>query len=214
LDARKMNDNVSIEDLKVLSEETRLKILLLINEKGELGLNELSNMTKRAKSTISEHLKILLENGFIERIRIEKGYYYKLTEKGRKILENIQIEGRIPKISEGKMFRWEIDVETIRLEVFIPLLTGISMIFLSGIPRIAILLSIINGFILGILDLKIRDLIKGGIIFSCITAVIAAIKIGIMEMLITFIASIIIYMCVGGFTWITIKTIAKWVREK
>lgn len=209
-----MNENISIEDLKILSEETRLKILLLINEKGELGLNELSNMTKRAKSTISEHLKILLENGFIERIRIEKGYYYKLTEKGRKILENIQMERRIPKISEKKMFKWKIDLETIRIEILIPLLTGVSMIFLSGIPRIIILLSVINGFMLGVLDLKIRDLIKGGIIFSSITAIIAAIKIGIIEMLITFIASIIIYMCIGGFTWITIKSITKWVRER
>jgi len=208
-----MNENVSIEDLKVLSEETRLKILILINEKGELGLNELSNMTKRAKSTISEHLKILLERGFIERIRFEKGYYYRLTDKGKRVLENIGRSGEIPKISGG-MFKSKFHVKSMKIEIITPLITGASMIFLSGIPRISILLSIMNGLIFGILNLELRDILRGGIIFAFLTSIIAAIEMGIIEMLITFIVSIVIYMSIGGLTCITSKLIMKWMRER
>ncbi|MEM2137110.1 MAG: winged helix-turn-helix domain-containing protein, partial [Candidatus Methanomethylicia archaeon] len=82
-----MSNEVGVEDIRIISEETRMKIIMLLNERVELGLNDISKLIGKAKSTTSEHLKILMENGVIEREQTERGYIYKLSDKGKRIME-------------------------------------------------------------------------------------------------------------------------------
>jgi len=197
--------------MKILSEETRVKIIKLLYDKGELGLNEIAEQIKKAKSTTSEHLKILLESEFIERIQAERGYRYKLAEKGVKAVkmlyesENIKIQKR----STGAYIQRILRQRGVWVQFAIPVMTGVSMTILSGIPYIIIALSILNGILLGIMESKFIDVIIGGIIFSFITSIVSAGKIGIFAIPITLTLSIVIYICVGGLTWIITRLVIK-----
>jgi DNA-binding transcriptional ArsR family regulator len=206
-----VSDQLNIEDMKILSEETRIKIIKLLYDKGELGLNEISEQIKKAKSTTSEHLKILLENEFIVRIQTERGYRYKLAEKGVKAVkmlyegEEIKLQKKPTGVNIQIILRQRIPW----IRSAIPAITGATMIILSGIPHIIIALSILNGALLGIMKSKFKDIVMGGVIFSFITSIISVGKIGVIAMPITLALSIIIYICVGGLTWAIIKLVIK-----
>ncbi|MCR6690877.1 MAG: winged helix-turn-helix domain-containing protein [archaeon YNP-LCB-003-016] len=206
-----MSDQLNIEDMKILSEETRIKIIKLLYDKGELGLNEISEQIKKAKSTTSEHLKILLENEFIVRIQTERGYRYKLAEKGVKAVkmlyegEEIKLQKKPTGVNIQIILRQRIPW----IRSAIPAITGATMIILSGTPHIIIALSILNGALLGIMKSKFKDIVMGGVIFSFITSIISVGKIGVIAMPITLALSIIIYICVGGLTWAIIKLVIK-----
>jgi len=197
--------------MKILSEETRIKIIKLLYDKGELGLNEISEQIKKAKSTTSEHLKILLENEFIVRIQTERGYRYKLAEKGVKAVkmlyegEEIKLQKKPTGVNIQIILRQRIPW----IRSAIPAITGATMIILSGTPHIIIALSILNGALLGIMKSKFKDIVMGGVIFSFITSIISVGKIGVIAMPITLALSIIIYICVGGLTWAIIKLVIK-----
>lgn len=197
--------------MKILSEETRIKIIKLLYDKGELGLNEISEQIKKAKSTTSEHLKILLENEFIVRIQTERGYRYKLAEKGVKAVkmlyegEEIKLQKKPAGVNIQIILRQRIPW----IRSAIPAITGATMIILSGIPHVIIALSILNGALLGIMKSKFKDIVMGGVIFSFITSIISVGKIGVIAMPITLALSIIIYICVGGLTWAIIKLVIK-----
>ncbi|MCR6669533.1 MAG: winged helix-turn-helix domain-containing protein [archaeon YNP-WB-040] len=206
-----MSDQLNIEDMKILGEETRIKIIKLLYDKGELGLNEISEQIKKAKSTTSEHLKILLENEFIVRIQTERGYRYKLAEKGVKAVkmlyegEEIKLQKKPTGVNVQIILRQRIPW----IRSAIPAITGATMIILSGIPHVIIALSILNGALLGIMKSKFKDIMVGGVIFSFITSIISVGKIGVIAMPITLALSITIYICVGGLTWAIIKLVIK-----
>jgi DNA-binding transcriptional ArsR family regulator len=206
-----VSDQLNIEDMKILGEETRIKIIKLLYDKGELGLNEISEQIKKAKSTTSEHLKILLENEFIVRIQTERGYRYKLAEKGVKAVkmlyegEEIKLQKKPTGVNVQIILRQRIPW----IRSAIPAITGAAMIILSGIPHVIIALSILNGALLGIMKSKFKDIVMGGVIFSFITSIISVGKIGVIAMPITLALSIIIYICVGGLTWAIIKLVIK-----
>ncbi|MEM4576397.1 MAG: winged helix-turn-helix domain-containing protein [Candidatus Nezhaarchaeales archaeon] len=68
-------------DFSVLSNPTRLKLLINIHEKGPCTLRELIENAQRDESTIKRHLKELIDRGFIARSCDKKPKYY-ITNKG------------------------------------------------------------------------------------------------------------------------------------
>lgn len=74
--------------LKLVSEESRLKLLCLLHQKKHC-VCELMKNVKMSQSLISHHLSDLKEAKIV--IDEKKGVrvYYSLTEKGKKITENL-----------------------------------------------------------------------------------------------------------------------------
>ncbi len=66
---------------------TRIEILMLLN-KAPRTVTDLSNLTGKAKSTISEHLELMLSEGLIEKDEKDgrKHVYYKLSQQGKLFL--------------------------------------------------------------------------------------------------------------------------------
>ena len=61
------------EIFQVFSDETRLKIIELLKDKGPLGVNELSKALGVTPSAVSQHLKVLRYAGLVRGKR--KGYF-------------------------------------------------------------------------------------------------------------------------------------------
>lgn len=61
------------ELFKVLSLDTRIRIVELLKQKGPLGANEMSEMLGITPSAVSQHLKILKHAGLVRNER--KGYW-------------------------------------------------------------------------------------------------------------------------------------------
>ena len=61
------------ELFKVLSVDTRIRIIELLKQKGPLGANEMSEMLGVTPSAVSQHLKILKYAGLVRNER--KGYW-------------------------------------------------------------------------------------------------------------------------------------------
>ena len=61
------------ELFKVLSADTRIRIIELLKQKGPLGANEMSEMLGITPSAVSQHLKILKHAGLVQNER--KGYW-------------------------------------------------------------------------------------------------------------------------------------------
>ncbi|RLE94721.1 MAG: hypothetical protein DRN04_02295 [Thermoprotei archaeon] len=70
----------------VLGDETRLKILKIIYEKGEVRGADLPQMLGKHRSTISRHLSVLLKYSLISRRLVNGDYYYTLTDDGKNIV--------------------------------------------------------------------------------------------------------------------------------
>lgn len=74
--------------LKLLSIEIRLEILYVL-EKGEHCVCEFENHINASQSLISHHLKDLKDAKLIQSRRIKKRNYYKLTDLGVKVVQNL-----------------------------------------------------------------------------------------------------------------------------
>lgn len=64
---------------KGLSDETRLNLVLLLREKGELCVCELTLMLKESQPKISRHLALLKESGLLLDRREGKWIHYRLS---------------------------------------------------------------------------------------------------------------------------------------
>lgn len=75
-----------IEVFKLLSDETRLRVLLLLLETGELNVRSLCERLSQSQPAVSHHLSLLRVAGFIERRREGKSNYYHVVQDK---LENV-----------------------------------------------------------------------------------------------------------------------------
>lgn len=75
-----MDEIKQAELFKVLSVETRIRIIELLKEKGSLGVKELSRILDITPSAVSQHLKVLRYAGLVHSER--KGYWlpYEIDE--------------------------------------------------------------------------------------------------------------------------------------
>lgn len=73
---------------KALGDETRLKLMLavLAGENSESCVCDLTPDTGLVQSTVSHHLKLLVDAGLLERTQRGKWAYYSLTSDGHKLL--------------------------------------------------------------------------------------------------------------------------------
>lgn len=81
--------NKSVELLKALADETRLKIIKLIGE-GEKCQCEIVPSIGKSQSTVSQHLQTLVNSGILECRKEKQKVFYKLKdERVEKILQLI-----------------------------------------------------------------------------------------------------------------------------
>lgn len=66
---------------KALSDQLRLKIMYELNQKDQICVCELTELTGLSQSKLSYHLKILLDAQLIEREKIGTWHYYRLNEE-------------------------------------------------------------------------------------------------------------------------------------
>jgi len=76
--------------LKLVSVPTRLEILLLLEGKPHC-VCDIQTHTKLSQSLISHHLSDLTKAGFIESDKEGKFVEYKLTDKGQKLIKNLNM---------------------------------------------------------------------------------------------------------------------------
>jgi len=75
--------------MKLLFSKTKIEILKKLNERN-YTISELSKILGKSKSTISEHLNALYKMGLVDKESHSKWVYYKITTKGKKVLENLE----------------------------------------------------------------------------------------------------------------------------
>jgi len=77
------------EQFKALGDETRLGLIMAVaaNEGAEACVCDLTPDTGLAQSTVSHHLKILVDSGLLERTQRGKWAYYSLTPAARNLLK-------------------------------------------------------------------------------------------------------------------------------
>ncbi|NYZ77544.1 winged helix-turn-helix transcriptional regulator [Candidatus Micrarchaeota archaeon] len=80
-----MNANI----VKAISSETRIKILSQIG-KGEVCACKLPSIVKKTQPAVSQHLGVLKQTGLVRSRRDGAMILYSLTEKGRKVLRDIE----------------------------------------------------------------------------------------------------------------------------
>src|ERR1700692_1802986 len=71
--------------LKAAGEETRLRILALLNE-AELTVSDLTDILRQSQPRISRHLKLLAEAGLVARFREGAWAFFRLAEQGQAAL--------------------------------------------------------------------------------------------------------------------------------
>ena len=72
--------------IRALASEMRIDILRKIDS-GSMTLSKLTDELNISKSTVHEHLTILIESGLVKKVnRDNKWVYYELTDKGTEIL--------------------------------------------------------------------------------------------------------------------------------
>lgn len=74
-----MTQLMPLQLFKNLSDETRLNLVMLLREKGELCVCELTSVLKEAQPKISRHLALLRDGGLIIDRRDGKWIYYRLS---------------------------------------------------------------------------------------------------------------------------------------
>lgn len=77
------------EQYKALGDETRLSLILAVaaDENAEACVCDLTPDTGLAQSTVSHHLKLLVEAGLLERTQRGKWAFYSLTQDAKKLLK-------------------------------------------------------------------------------------------------------------------------------
>jgi len=206
------DDKLKLSELKVIGEETRIKILELLSERGELGLSEISKLIKKAKSTTFQHLKILIDNGAIKKTIGTKGYLYSLSLKGERVIDIMKRNNYEElKINNEKVSSQHLKIIKVPQNIpkgasyIIPIMLGSSMALFGGLQYIAVLCSIIGGIFFGVIESTIKEFINGGILFSIFVAIAGVIREREITMAISLFPALIIYIFVGGLAWIGIK---------
>ncbi|HFT1535314.1 TPA: metalloregulator ArsR/SmtB family transcription factor [Raoultella ornithinolytica] len=74
-----MTNASPLQLFKNLSDETRLSLVLLLREKGELCVCELSETLRQSQPKISRHLALLRETGLLIDRRDGKWIHYRLS---------------------------------------------------------------------------------------------------------------------------------------
>ena len=77
------------EQFKALGDQTRLGIMMAVasTENAEACVCDLTPDTGLAQSTVSHHLKILVDAGLLKRTQRGKWAYYELTSAAHKLLK-------------------------------------------------------------------------------------------------------------------------------
>ena len=77
------------EQFKALGDETRLGLMMAVaaSDGAEACVCDLTPKTGLAQSTVSHHLKLLVDSGLLERTQRGKWAYYSLTTEARKLLK-------------------------------------------------------------------------------------------------------------------------------
>ena len=81
--------SILAEQFKALGDETRLGIMLAVaaSDGGEACVCDLTPATGLAQSTVSHHLKLLVDSGLLERTQRGKWAFYSLTNAARNLLQ-------------------------------------------------------------------------------------------------------------------------------
>lgn len=81
----------AVEFFKLLADETRLKILTLLNQRGELNVQSLCRMLDQTQPAVSHHLALLRVAGLIELRREGKhNFYHIIPERFGEIIESLR----------------------------------------------------------------------------------------------------------------------------
>jgi ArsR family transcriptional regulator len=77
------------EQFKALGDETRLRLMMAVaaSEDAEACVCDLTPDTGLAQSTVSHHLKLLVDSGLLNRTQRGKWAYYSLTASAKKLLK-------------------------------------------------------------------------------------------------------------------------------
>jgi ArsR family transcriptional regulator len=81
--------SILADQFKALGDETRLGIMLAVaaSDGGEACVCDLTPATGLAQSTVSHHLKLLVDSGLLERTQRGKWAFYSLTNAARNLLQ-------------------------------------------------------------------------------------------------------------------------------
>lgn len=84
---------------RLLSDETRLRILLDLAQNGELNVTDLCNRLGQSQPAVSHHLALLRVSGLIEPRREGKHNYYSLRTEafGELLISLFSASGEIPR---------------------------------------------------------------------------------------------------------------------
>jgi ArsR family transcriptional regulator len=63
-----------------MSEATRLQILLLLGQKGELCVNDIAAQFSISRPAVSHHLRIMKDNGLVIAVREGQEIYYRMNK--------------------------------------------------------------------------------------------------------------------------------------
>ena len=77
------------EQFKALGDETRLGLMMAVaaSDGAEACVCDLTPDTGLAQSTVSHHLKLLVDSGLLERTQRGKWAYYSLTPAAKRLLK-------------------------------------------------------------------------------------------------------------------------------
>jgi ArsR family transcriptional regulator len=77
------------EQFKALGDETRLGLMMAVaaSEGAEACVCDLTPDTGLAQSTVSHHLKLLVDSGLLDRTQRGKWAYYSLTTAAKRLLK-------------------------------------------------------------------------------------------------------------------------------
>ena len=77
------------EQFKALGDQTRLGLMMAVadSDDAEACVCDLTPDTGLAQSTVSHHLKLLVDSGLLERSQRGKWAYYSLTPAAKKLLK-------------------------------------------------------------------------------------------------------------------------------
>ena len=80
--------NLLAEQFKALGDQTRLQLMMAVaaGENSEACVCDLTPHTGLAQSTVSHHLKLLVDAGLLERSQRGKWAFYSLTLAAKKLL--------------------------------------------------------------------------------------------------------------------------------
>ena len=79
-----------VEQFRALGDETRLSLMMAVSasENAEACVCDLTPDTGLAQSTVSHHLKMLVDAGLLTRTQRGKWAYYALTKDAQRILKS------------------------------------------------------------------------------------------------------------------------------